>query len=218
MVDFEQSAAYREALAEPRQRDPGAVNREIQILADDVLVHHGLRAPAPKPQEASRSYVARLGETFEPFVSPERRGLDRHAMAFADAAEMLRVDLDQARQEIERPFHSLKDGEIREVIRLDDGGRPVHTWHSRTEGPSFWMDQFAPPMRCYVSGGSDGIATPRHLPPEGYVFDKSDLPEYVELRRLAAYQDSAEFKIIEAYAAAGKEPPPEVLAKVRAPK
>ena len=49
-----------------------------------------------------------------------------------------------------------------------------------------------------------------------YHFHKADiLPEYIELQRQLAYQDSAEFKVIQAYADAGKVAPEEVLAKVR---
>jgi hypothetical protein len=106
---------------------------------------------------------------------------------------------------------------LREVIKHDHSGREVHEFYSdEATGVKPWMDMFKPQLIKYVSGGSAGIATPDNPPSPVYHFHKADLlPELIELQRQAAYQDSAEFRVKEAYALAGKEVPEEVLAKVR---
>jgi hypothetical protein len=68
----------------------------------------------------------------------------------------------------------------------------------------------------YVSGGSAGIATTDYPPSATYHFHKHEiLPEILALKEQAAYQDSAEYKVIKAYADVGKVAPEEVLAKLR---
>jgi hypothetical protein len=78
------------------------------------------------------------------------------------------------------------------------------------------MDQFKPQLVRYVSGGSEGIATPDNPPSSMYHFHKQDiLPELIELQRQAAYLDSAEYRVRKVYEDIGKEVPEEVLAQVR---
>jgi hypothetical protein len=205
MVDYDSLPIVREAQSSPRAYDAEAVKRDLQIYADEVLIALGARAPSPIPGESKQLYLARIGETAAEFGPKERRSLDRRAMPFRDVAEVVRADLDYARAEIDNPKHSLRDGEVRELVRLDDSGRPVTTWHTRTEGCRWWMDQFASPVRRYVSQGSKGFATPKHSRPDGYVFDKADLPEYREFARRSL---EAEFSAtIEARRQAGLPPP-----------
>jgi hypothetical protein len=156
--------------------------------------------------------------TFAAHFGPEeRKRINRFSLPSSALAEVVRQDLDIARQEIEHPRHSLKPGELREVIKQDASGRNVHEFYSDAEtGVSPWMDMFKPQLVRYVSGGSAGIATPDNPPSSTYHFHKADiLPELIELQRQAAYQDSADFRVKEAYALAGKEAPEELLAKVR---
>jgi hypothetical protein len=124
---LEKTALYREAQSQPRPYDPEGVKREVQILVDDVVVQlpGGVRAPALIPGEHSARYAARADEMLIPFLPPEGRDVNRRALPFRDVAEILRVDLELARKEIDNPNFSLADGEIREVIRLDDAGRPT---------------------------------------------------------------------------------------------
>ena len=68
-------------------------------------------------------------------------------------------------------------------------------------------------MVKYISGGSNGIGASQSAE---YNFQKSQVvPEIAAIKRQAAYLDSAEYKIIKAYAEVGKVPPDEVLAQVR---
>ena len=52
------------------------------------------------------------------------------------------------------------------------------------------------------------------LPFGGCRLKSQTAPELVELQRRLAYEDSAEYKIIEAYKASGKVPPDDVLKKI----
>jgi hypothetical protein len=108
----------------------------------------------------------------------------------------------------------LKPGELREVKRADVSGREFGEFYSdEATGVGPWFNQFKDPVVKFVSGGSAGIVTE---PASGYSFRKSEtVPELALLQRQAAYMDSAEYKVIKAYAEAGKEPPPELLAKLR---
>jgi hypothetical protein len=213
---FAETALYHEAQASPRSHDPEAVKLEIAALADSVLGQLGARAPAPIAGEGKAAFTARIGEALAAYGPEERRSLDRRSLPFREVAEVVRADLAYAEREIAEPLHSLKDGEVREVIRLDDSGRPMHTFHSRTEGPSFWMNAFREPVLRFVSRGSDGIATERRPPAPGHEFSRDKLPEYREIARREAYAASPEFQVIKAYADAGLPPPSaEILAKVR---
>lgn len=67
------------------------------------------------------------------------------------------------------------------------------------------MDEFKGDVVRYVSGGSAGIATEDRS--GQYRFDKGHLPEYRAAAAQLEYQQSAEFKIIDAYIKAGVAPP-----------
>ena len=149
-----------------------------------------------------------------PLLLAQRIGksINRYSFPPAALAEFVRQDLDIARQEVTRPNHSLKDGELREVIKEDGSGRPIYEFYSKT-GPSTWMDSFKEPVMRYVSGGSKGIRTPDSPKQNTYNFMKSQTsPEIAEMRRQAAYADSPEARIIQAYRDAGE--PEERLGQV----
>ena len=66
------------------------------------------------------------------------------------------------------------------------------------------LDLFKDPVERYVSGGSTGILDPDKPRAPTHNFLKSQTaPELIALQHQAAYQDSAEYKIIEAYKSAG---------------
>jgi hypothetical protein len=154
-----------------------------------------------------------LGTYAAHFGPEDRRAVNRFSLPSAALAEFVRQDLEIARQEIEHPHHSLKPGELREVVKVDRGGREVKEFYSdEATGVKPWFNQFKSPLVKYVSGGSAGISS---SPAAEYSFDKSHLPEFAELQRREEYKNSAEFKVIEAYALAGKEVPNEVLEKIR---
>ena len=115
------------------------------------------------------------------------------------------IDLQYAKAEIERPLHSLKDGETRAVERIDRSGRPVIEFFNKTNSPSFWMEQFKGDVVQMVSGGSAGIATEDRS--GQYRFDKGHLPEYRAAAAQLEYMQSTEFQIISAYIKAGVAPP-----------
>jgi hypothetical protein len=172
---FDELGIVREAQREPRRYDPDELKTEISVHADEVASQLGRRVPAPIPGEGKALHVAKIGELLAEFGPVERRSIDRRSLPFRDVCEVVRADLEFARAEVERPHHSLKDGEVREVTKLDDAGRPMTEWHTRTEGCRWWMNDFAGPLR-YVSGGTNGIATPRSPRPSGYTFGK-ETPE-----------------------------------------
>jgi hypothetical protein len=126
-------------------------------------------------------------------------------------AEFVREDLEIAKREAHTPHHTLREGVLTERHRQDQSGRPIIEFYSKS-GPSVWMDQFKDPMIKMVSGGSKGILTPDHPRPPTYSFNRTQmLPELVALQKQSSYQDSAEYKIAEAYRAVGKEPPADLL-------
>jgi hypothetical protein len=74
------------------------------------------------------------------------RDINRQSLPAEALAEVVRVDAEYARAETERPFHSLKDGEVREVVRVDRAGHEITEFYTKDNSPSFWMDQFKPPV------------------------------------------------------------------------
>ena len=212
---LEKTTAFKIAKAMRVVPDTMQEKRELQEVADPTLRKLGLFAPAPRADENNFDYMARIGEHLAVFGPDERKKVDRYSLPPAVLAEFVRQDLEIAEAEAERPHYSLKPGELREVVKIDRAGREIKEFYSdEATGVKPWMDQFKPQVIKYVSGGSQGIATGQTS--DYYSFDKAQIvPEYVALQERAAYQDSAEFKIIKAYADAGKVPPEEVLAKVR---
>jgi hypothetical protein len=208
---FESTSIFRRFKATPSPPDPLADKREAQIAFDEVLTPLGIRAPAPNPRESDADYLARLGEHAAVFGPEERKSVNRYALPSAALAQFVAEDLEIAKAEVERPHHTLKEGVLTERHRVDRSGRPFIEFYSAS-GPSVWMDSFKPPVMKYVSGGSQGITTPDTPQSPTHDFRKSrTVPELVELQRLAAYRDSAEYKLSEMYKAAGKTPPDELM-------
>jgi hypothetical protein len=212
---LEKTMGFRVAKAMPSAPDPMLEKRELQEVADPTLRKLGSFAPAPRADENTFDYMARLGEHAAVFGPDDRKGVNRYDLPPAALAEWVKQDLAIAEAEAERPRYSLKPGELREVVKTDRAGREVKEFYSDEQtGTKPWMEQFKNPVVKYVSGGSAGIATEN--PSNHYSFDKADMiPELIELQRRAAYVDSAEGRLIEAYRQVGKEPPEEALAKVR---
>jgi hypothetical protein len=211
---FEKSSIFRRYKATHGVPDPFADSTQATIAFDEVLTPLGLRAPMREPNESEAAHLARLGEHAAVFGPEERKRVDRYSLPSDVLAQFVRDDLEIARAEIDRPRFSLKPGELREVIKKDRSGREIHEFYSDEQtGVGPWFSQFKQPMVKHVSGGSKGINT------EGsneYHFNKSEtVPELVALRKIQAYTDSAEYRIVKAYADVGKAPPDEVLAKLR---
>jgi hypothetical protein len=214
---FEDTSIFRRFKATHGVPDAFADSNEATIAFDEVLTPLGLRAPMRGPNESEADHLAKLGTFAAHFGPQDRKAVNRFTLPSAALAEFVRQDLDIASQEIEHPKYSLKPGELREVVKTDACGREIKEFYSDEQtGVSPWFDMFKPQVIRYVSGGSAGISTPDSPPSSTYHFHKHEiLPELIEVQRQLAYQDSAEFKVKEAYALAGKEVPEEVLAKLR---
>jgi hypothetical protein len=139
---------------------------------------------------------------------PELRDLNRLSLPPAVLVNIARQDLENARKEIERPRHSLKPGETREVHKVDRSGRTITEFYNAEDSPSFWMDEFKDPLVRIVSGGSAGI---NQNPSNFYSFDKSHLPEIQAAQRRIDYENSPEGKRAKAFRDMGVEPPAELL-------
>jgi hypothetical protein len=204
---FEDTALFKKFKAAPSVPDPLADKVQAQAAFDEVLTPLGVRAPPPEPKESEAQYLARLGEHAAAFGPEDRKSVNRYGLPAAALAEFVREDLNIAKAEVERPNYSLKEGVLTERHRQDASGREIIEFYSKS-GPSLWMKQFMGDEVKYVSGGSQGILDPDKPRPPMHSFMKSQaLPELRALQRQAAYHDSAEYKIAQAYKAVGKEPP-----------
>jgi hypothetical protein len=204
---FENTTLFKRFKAQPSVPDPLADKVQAQAAFDEVLSELGVRAPPPEPKESEAQYLARLGEHAAAFGPEERKGVNRYNLPAAALAEFVRGDLEIARQEAQTPHYTLKEGVLTERHIEDASGRPITKFYSKS-GPSVWMDTFKDPVIRYVSGGSNGILDPDKPRPPVHNFIKTrTTPELIEMRRLEAYHDTAEYKITEAYKAAGLPPP-----------
>ena len=207
-ADLAETALFQKLKATPVAPNPLDEKREAQRSFDEVLSKLGSAAVAPEDGESNAHYLAVLGTQAAAYGPEERRKIDRVRLANeapAALAEIAQEDLTIARVEIERPYYSLKPGETREVRKIDRSGRPFIEFYNR-DGPGFWMEQFKDQMVHKIAGGSAGIATDRG---SGYYdFRKSRTnPELRDAMQRAAYMDTAEYRIAEAYRAVGLEPP-----------
>jgi hypothetical protein len=204
---FEDTSIFKRFKAQPSVLDPLADKIQAQAAFDEVLTPLGVRAPPPEPRESEAQYLARLGEHAAAFGPEERKSVNRYNLPSAALAEFVRQDLEIARKEAETPNYTLKEGVLTERRRADRSGREVTEFYSKS-GPSVWMRQFMGDEIRYVSGGSNGILDPDKPRPPTHSFMRTQTaPELIEMRRLAAYHDSAEYKIAEAYRASGLPPP-----------
>ena len=200
---FENTSIFKRFKAQPSLPDPLADKVQAQAAFDEVLSPLGIRAPPPGPKESDADYLARLGEHAAAFGPEERKSVNRYNLPAGALAEFVKQDLEIAKAEVERPHYTLKEGVLTERHREDASGRSITEFYSKS-GPSVWMNQFMDTEVKYVSGGSAGILDPDKPRPSTHSFMKSQaLPELRELQRQAAYRDSAEYKIIEAYKASG---------------
>jgi hypothetical protein len=214
--NFEGTSLFRRFRATPSARDPNADKLEVQETFEEVLSQLGTRAPAPEPNESEGAYLARLGDICAVFGPEERKRVDRSSLPSAALAEFVRQDLEIARQEVERPNYTLKEGVLTERRKSDESGREFIEFYSKS-GPSIWMKDFEPPTVAYVSCGSQGFATPDTPRSDRYSFHKGQtVPELVAIQQRADYEDSAEYKIAEAYRAVGLEPPENAMQQFRA--
>jgi hypothetical protein len=204
---FEETTLFKKFKAAPQVPDPLADKVQAQAAFDEVLSELGVRAPPPEPKENEAQYLARLGEHAAAFGPEERKGVNRYSLPAGALAEFVREDLQIAKAEVERPHYTLKEDVLTERHVADASGREITKFYSKS-GPSVWMKQFMPPEVKYISGGSNGILDPDKPRPPTHSFMKSQTaPELIELRRLEAYHDSAEYKIAAAYKSAGLPPP-----------
>ena len=214
--DLTETSLFKRFKATPSVPDPMADKVQVQIAFDEVLSQLGTRAPPPEPRESEAAYLARLGEHCAVFGPEDRKRIDRSKLPSAALAEFVREDLEIARKEALIPNYTLKEGVLTERRRADQSGREFIEFYSKS-GPSVWMDQFADPVLKFVTGGSNGIANDTDRRPlNEYSFLKRHTnPDLVALQKRADYADSAEFRVIEAYRKAGKEPPADVLRQIR---
>ena len=215
-LTFDDSKAVRSAQALQIAPDKMEEVSELHAVVDSSFEKVGAYAPSPDGPNTN-DYLAKVGTYAAAWGPEERKRINRYNVKGKALTEIVREDLQIMEAEAERPRYSLRPGELREVIKTDASGRNVHEFYSDAQtGVKPWMDMFKPQVIRYVSGGSAGIATPDSQPLSMYHFAKHEiLPELIEVQRQLAYQDSAEFKVKEAYALAGKEVPEDVLAKLR---
>ena len=204
--DLAKTDIFREMAETPCEVSPLARQRDLQAAFDAVLSKLGSRAIAPDEGENDFHYLAKLATQAAMYGPPERREIARLSLPPAALAIVAQQDLANARAEIERPRHSLKPGETREVKKIDRSGRPVTEFYNADNSPDFWMDQFKPPLVSYVSGGSKGIC---ENPGGFYSFDKSHLPEVQRMKRQADYDESPAGIRAKAFREAGLELPKE---------
>jgi hypothetical protein len=182
--------------------------RELQAAFDDVLSKLGTRAIGPDEGETDQHYLAKLSTQAALYGPPDRRNIDRLSLPPDALANIAKGDLEYARAEIERPRHSLKPGETREVKKVDRSGRTITEFYNYDNSPGLWMNEFKSPLESYVSGGTAGIC---ENPSSFYSFDKSHLPEVKAALRQIAYDESPAGKRAKAFRDAGLEPPPELV-------
>jgi hypothetical protein len=200
---FENTSIFKRFKAQPSLPDPLADKVQAQAAFDEVLTPLGIRAPPPEPKESDADYLARLGEHAAAFGPEERKSVNRYNLPAGALAEFVKQDLEIAKAEVERPHYTLKEGVLTERHREDASGREITEFYSKS-GPSIWMNAFADPVQRFVSGGSNGILDPDKPRQPTHNFLKSQTtPELIQMRRLEAYRDSAEYKIIQAYKASG---------------
>jgi hypothetical protein len=206
--DLSKTDIFNEMAQTPVPVDSMARQRQMQAAFDSVLSKLGSQAIAPEDGETDSHYLAKLATQAAQYGPPELRDIPRLSLHPAALARIALDDLENAREEIERPRHSLKPGETREVHKIDRSGRPITEFYNAEDSPSFWMDEFKSPTIAYVSGGSAGINTN----PSGYYsFDKSHLPEIQRMKRQVEYDESPQGKRAKAFRDAGLEPPDELM-------
>jgi hypothetical protein len=213
---FEDTKLYRRFKAQPGVPDRYEDQLEAHLTVRDALEPLGINVPSPYVAKLDDdAYLTLLGNLTAKVGPTERKDVDIFSLPASAKAEWIKQGVDIARAEIDHPRYSLKPGELREVVKIDRAGREVKEFYSdEATGVKPWFNQFKGPVVKYVSTGSQGIATEN--PSAYYSFDKANIvPEYVELQRRAAFADSAEGKLIAAYAAVDKIPPEEILAKIR---
>jgi hypothetical protein len=207
--DVTKTEAFKELRATQTKSDENvailAKNRELQAVAQSILSKLDSRAPIPVEGESFHHYGARVGDALAKVGPEERRGINRQSLPPEALAEIVKVDAEYAKAEIEHPKHSLRDGEVREVVRVDRAGHEITEFYTKNNSPSFWMDQFKGDVISFVSGGSAGIG--RHVNDGCYSFDKTNLPEIAALRQQAEYEQSTEYQIRKVYAKAGLPEP-----------
>jgi len=204
--ELTETTIFQELRATPIERDMLGEKRSAQGAFDEVLSKLGSRAVAPRDGESSAHYLAVLATQAAEYGPEKRRQINRLSLPPQALAEIAREDLQYAKAEIERPNHSLRPDELREVIKTDRAGHQISEFYSK-RGPSIWMDQFKGDTIRMVSGGSAGILTDEARGSYYHDFTKTNLPEIREMARLKTYHDSAEYKIAKAYRDVGKEPP-----------
>jgi hypothetical protein len=196
--DITKTAIFQELKATPEAPNQLADQRQLQRSFDEV---------APQRGESNEHYLAVLSTQAAQYGPEERRNINRLSLPPSALAVVARDDLDFARKEIEHPNHSLKDGEVREVVKQDESGRPITYFYSK-QGPSFWMDQFKHGTVKTVSGGLNGFATEENKGNGWYRFDKCNTnPELRAIIAEAHRMDSTEYKIARAYIEAGLPSP-----------
>jgi hypothetical protein len=210
-ADLMKSDIFREmAETPPEPMSPLERKRDLQKAFDAVLSKLGSGAIAPEEGEDDFHYLATLATQAAQYGPPDRREINRLGLPPRVLAVVAQQDLDHARAEIERPRHSLRPGETREVQKIDRSGRPITEFYNCENSPGFWMNEFKPPLESYVSGGTAGINTN----PSGYYsFDKSHLPEVQRAQRQLDWENSTAGKIAKVYRESGKEVPREFMSE-----
>jgi hypothetical protein len=110
----------------------------IHETADDLFKPHNQHAPCYMEGETTESYRKRLATRLQQHA-PSLKDInvrDTRGSAF-DLIE--RQIYDEARREAVRPT-TIPDGELRELKRYDDTGRPFIEWHG---SPKAWLGDFA---------------------------------------------------------------------------
>jgi hypothetical protein len=123
--------------------NPAYVDKEMQIQETRANYHEHLRpfnrsAPQPFPEETHDEYRRRA----LPILQNYAPGMEDVKVddARGTAFDMLeKQTFEAAKREAQDPTN-IPEGELREVKRLDQSGRPFSTFYGK---PSVWMDTFS---------------------------------------------------------------------------
>ena len=116
--------------ADAEERNRG---RAHQIEWDEAYSNLGRIAPAMREGETSETYRLRLASGVQN-CSPEHKDLDLEAVLLRQPPAFRETILNQIRQDALRPearHVEIPEGQIREFVHKDQGGRTVHEFASK---------------------------------------------------------------------------------------
>jgi hypothetical protein len=123
--------------------NPAYVDKEAQIQAtrakhDEALQPFNRNAPRPFPEETHEEY-RRLALPILQNYAPGMQEVKVHDMR-GSAFDMIEKQSFEAARREARSLTNIPEGELREVKRLDQSGRPFYEFYG---SPKIWMSTFS---------------------------------------------------------------------------